>query len=200
MNFENLFPTPIGRLDLNKPLTKKEIQFINGLKRRPNTGNETSADNYIFKHKELKRVSDLIDKVINEYYKEVYSPANDVRLYVTQSWANYSKTGTYHHRHHHPNSIVSGVLYVNAINELDRIYFYNNNKEPMLKVPVKEWNAWNSLSWWLPVATNNIVLFPSTLEHMVENVINTDERVSISFNTFVIGTVGDNKELTELIL
>jgi len=199
MNFENLFPTPIGRLDLNKPFTKKEIQFINGLKRRPNIGNETSVDNYIFKHKELKRVSDLIDKAINEYYKEVYSPANDVRLYVTQSWANYSKTGAYHHKHHHPNSIVSGVLYVNAISELDRIYFYNN-KEPMLKAPVKDWNAWNSQSWWLPVATNNIVLFPSTLEHMVENVVNADERVSISFNTFVIGILGDNKELTELIL
>lgn len=199
MNFENLFPTPIGRLALSKPFTKKEIQYINELERRPNTGNETSADNYIFKRKEFKRVSDLIDKAVNEYFKEVYSPASDVRLYVTQSWANYSKTGAYHHRHHHPNSIVSGVLYVNALPELDRIYFYTDKKQ-MLDITVKEWNAWNSKSWWLPVATNDILLFPSSLEHMVETVINADERISISFNTFIIGTVGNNKDLTELIL
>jgi hypothetical protein len=35
---------------------------------------------------------------------------------------------------------------------------------------------------------------------MVENVINADERVSISFNTFVIGELGEEKSLTELIL
>lgn len=199
MEFENLFPTPVGRVDLNKPLTKKEIQFINDLERRPNIGNQTSVDNYIFKSKELKRVSDLIDKAINDYFKRVFAPEKNIRLYVTQSWANYSKTGQYHHRHLHPNSIVSGVLYVNAVPEIDRIYFYND-KEPMLEIATKDWNVWNSKSWWLPVSTNNIVLFPSTLNHMVENVINADERVSIAFNTFVIGEIGDNKNLTELIL
>ena len=199
MEFENLFPTPVGLLDLNKPLTKKEIQFINDLKRRPNIGNETSVDNYIFKSKELKRVSDLIDKAINDYFKKVYAPDRNVKLYVTQSWANYSKKGQFHHKHIHPNSIVSGVLYVNAVPEIDRIYFYSD-KEPMLEITTKDWNVWNSKSWWLPVATNNIVLFPSTFTHMVEEVINADERVSISFNTFVIGEIGDTKALTELIL
>ena len=199
LDFENLFPTPVGRLDLNKPFTKKEIQFINELKRRPNVGNETSEDYYIFKSKELKRVSDLIDKAVNDYFKRVFAPERNVRLYVTQSWANYSKKGQFHHKHHHPNSIVSGVLYVNAVPEIDRIYFYSD-KEPMLEITTKDWNVWNSKSWWLPVATNNIVLFPSTFTHMVEEVINADERVSISFNTFVIGEIGDNKNLTELIL
>ena len=199
MEFENLFPTPIGRVDLNKPLTKKEIQFINELERCANVGNQTSVDNYIFKSKELKRVSDLIDKAINDYFKKVYAPDKNVRLYVTQSWANYSKTGQFHHKHSHQNSIVSGVLYVNAVPEIDRIYFYRD-KEPMLEITTKDWNLWNSKSWWLPVATNNIVLFPSTLTHMVEDVINADERVSIAFNTFVIGEIGNNKNLTELIL
>jgi len=199
LEFENLFPTPIGRVDLNKPLTKKEIQFINELERCANVGNQTSVDNYIFKSKELKRVSDLIDKAINDYFKKVYAPDKNVRLYVTQSWANYSKTGQFHHKHSHQNSIVSGVLYVNAVPEIDRIYFYRD-KEPMLEITTKDWNLWNSKSWWLPVATNNIVLFPSTLTHMVEDVINADERVSIAFNTFVIGEIGNNKNLTELIL
>ena len=199
MHFENLFPTPVGRLDLDKPFTKKEMQFINDLERLPNEGNETSSNHYIFKCIELKRISEFVEKSVNEYFKKVYAPKKNVRLYITQSWSNYTSVGRFHHKHKHPNSIVSGVLYVNASEELDKIYFYSD-KEPMLDITTDNWNLWNSMSWWLPVATNNLILFPSTLTHKVEPVINIKERVSISFNTFVIGEIGDNSSLTELIL
>jgi len=43
-------------------------------------------------------------------------------------------------------------------------------------------------------------LFPSNLTHMVETVQTEDTRISIAFNTFLEGVVGDNKTLTELLL
>ena len=48
------------------------------------------------------------------------------------------------------------------------------------------------------VGTNDLVLFPSNLVHMVEKVVGK-ERISLSFNTFLKG-IGENKELTGLHL
>ena len=44
-----------------------------------------------------------------------------------------------------------------------------------------------------------IVIFPSSLTHMVEQTISDDTRVSLAFNTFLKGNIGNNFELTELI-
>jgi hypothetical protein len=43
------------------------------------------------------------------------------------------------------------------------------------------------------------MLFPSSLTHMVETV-QGDDRVSLAFNTFPAGYVGDESSLTELHL
>jgi hypothetical protein len=43
-------------------------------------------------------------------------------------------------------------------------------------------------------------MFPSSLTHMVETKEGTNTRISLAFNVFVKGTLGDNTRLTELIL
>jgi len=58
---------------------------------------------------------------------------------------------------------------------------------------------YNSESWWFEVGTGDLLLFPSSLTHMVETV-QEDERISLSFNTFPVGYVGDESSLTALHL
>jgi predicted 2-oxoglutarate/Fe(II)-dependent dioxygenase YbiX len=60
--------------------------------------------------------------------------------------------------------------------------------------------VYNSDSWWVPVETGNLVLFPSSTSHMVEDVVADKTRISIAFNTFVRGDLGDGVELTSLSL
>lgn len=196
---ENLFPTAVGFYELDKPVTTKELQFIKDLETRANDGNTTSIDNYLLKSKEMKRIAAFIDKSVQSYFNEVYAPKHDVKPYVTQSWANYTNKGQYHHKHNHPNSVISGVFYVAAMPSRDRIYFYKDGYQ-QIKVTTEDWNQWNSESWWYEVAAGKIVLFPSNLTHMVETVQSEDTRISIAFNTFLEGVVGDNKTLTELLL
>ena len=196
---ENLFPTAVGFYEVDKPVTTKELQFIKDLETRANDGNTTSIDNYLLKSKEMKRIAAFIDKSVQSYFNEVYAPKHDVKPYVTQSWANYTNKGQYHHKHNHPNSVISGVFYVAAMPSRDRIYFYKDGYQ-QIKVTTEDWNQWNSESWWFPVETGKIVLFPSNLTHMVETVQSEDTRISIAFNTFLEGVVGDNKTLTELLL
>jgi hypothetical protein len=42
----------------------------------------------------------------------------------------------------------------------------------------------------LPVGTGDLLLFPSSLMHMVDNTVSKDTRISLSFNTFPVGTIG----------
>lgn len=197
----SIFPTPIYVSKLNRQLTKKELSFIDKTKLDTynNEGNTTSNDNYILNNKAFKDLKDELDLRVKDYFDKVISPSNNITPYITQSWLNYTEKNQYHHKHQHPNSLVSGVFYINCHEEYDKIKFFND-KYSTIKPEVKDWNIWNSETWWFSVKTGDIILFPSSLTHMVENKQGDNTRISLAFNVFIKGTVGNNKSLTELIL
>ena len=200
-NIEGIFPTPIYFSKLNRELTTKELSFIDKTKENvyKNEGNTTSNDNYILNHKSFKNLKEELDLRIQDYFDKVLSTTENVIPYITQSWLNYTETNQYHHKHAHPNSLVSGVFYINCNEEHDKIKFFNESYKT-IKPEVKDWNIWNSESWWFTVKTGDIILFPSSLTHMVETKQGDNTRISLAFNIFIKGTIGVNKILTELII
>ena len=195
----NLFPTPVGMYKLERDLTEKELDFIKGQETRPNMGNVTSKDNTILRNKDLTKLRDFIETSVADYFKTIHNPKHNVNLRITQSWCNYTEPGQWHHKHAHPNSFVSGVFYPQANKETDKIHFYRVGYQ-MVKLPPEEWNVWNSESWWFEVGTGDLILFPSSLTHMVETVQGEQTRISLSFNTFPVGVVGEEMDLTGLKL
>lgn len=197
-----IFPTPIYMSKLDRELTPLELKFVDKNKKDfyKNDGNITSNNNYILNEKPFANIKKELNKRVQDYFNKIISPANKITPYITQSWLNYTETNQYHHRHQHPNSLVSGVLYIDSDEKFDKIYFYKDNTYKTIKPQTKEWNLWNSESWWFKVKTRDIIMFPSSLTHMVETKQGTNTRISLAFNTFIKGTVGDNKNLTELIL
>jgi uncharacterized protein (TIGR02466 family) len=193
----NLFPTPIGFYELNREFTKSESDFLLNQKSRSNMGNTTSIDNYICRSSKLKKLKQFFDESLLHYFTTVYRPKYDVIPRITQSWVNYTKPGEYHHKHAHPNSFISGVFYIQSDAEKDKIYFYKDGYQ-QIKVPAADWNEWNSESWWFEAITGKLILFPSSLTHMVETVQAEQTRVSLSFNTFLSGYIGDENDLTGL--
>lgn len=197
MNIQNLFPQPVGIYKLERDLTTKELSFIKGQETRPNRGNTTSVDNTILRHKVMTKLRDFIESSVAEYFKTVHNPKHNVNLRITQSWCNYTEPGQFHHKHEHPNSFVSGVFYPQANKETDKIYFYRSGFQ-QIKLPPENWNMWNSESWWFEVGTGDLIIFPSSLSHMVETVQGNQTRISLSFNTFPVGVVGEEMDLTGL--
>jgi uncharacterized protein (TIGR02466 family) len=199
MKMHNLFPQPVAMYSLDRDLTTKELSFIKNQEIRSNVNNSTSVNSFLLKCKELTKLRDFIETSVHEYFHSVHNPKDKVDLRITQSWANYTKPGEAHHLHDHPNSFVSGVFYPQANRKTDRIYFYKSGFQQIKLIP-ENWNLWNSDSWWLEVGTGDLVIFPSSLQHMVRVVGDEETRISIAFNTFPIGCVGEELGLTELTI
>ena len=204
MNSEimGIFPTPIYKSKLNRRLTKEELNFINKNKLdfNKNEGNITSKNNYILKNKIFKNLKKEIELKIKYYFDNTIDPKNEISFYITQSWLNYTDKNQFHHRHTHSNSLISGVFYINCDEKFDKITFFKKDTYQTIEMKPKKWNLWNSSSWFFPVKTNDIILFPSSTEHMVETKEGDNTRISLAFNVFIKGTLGNNKNLTELIL
>jgi len=200
-NINGIFPTPIYISKLDRELTPLELKFVDKNKKDfyKNDGNITSNNNYILNEKPFVNIKKELDLRVQDYFDKVISPANNITPYITQSWLNYTETNQYHHKHAHPNSLVSGVFYINCHEEHDKIKFFNDTYQT-IKPEIKEYNIWNSQSWWFSVKTGDVILFPSSLTHMVETKKGDNTRISLAFNVFIKGTVGNNKNLTELHL
>jgi uncharacterized protein (TIGR02466 family) len=196
-----IFPTPITFSDLGREFTSKELAIFEnaGKTMVSNAGNKTSADNYLLDRPGLEDVKAFVLSAVQHYMDKVIVADKDkVTPYITQSWLNYTEAGQYHHKHSHPNSFLSGVLYIDADEKNDKIYFYQDGYK-QIKIPPKEWNLFNSESWFFTVKSYQIVVFPSHLTHMVEAKAGDNRRCSLAFNTFLRGKIGTQSELTELL-
>lgn len=198
MNIYSLFPIPVAKFELNREFTSDEIAFVDSQPTHKNMGNTTSNNRYVLQHDTLAKLREFTESCVAEYLSTIYAPKHDVTLRLTQSWLNYTKPGEFHHKHEHPNSFVSGVLYLKAARERDKIYFYKDGYQ-QIKLQTKQWNLHNSESWWFEVGAGDLMLFPSSLTHMVETV-QGNERVSLAFNAFPVGYVGEEESLTALHL
>ena len=197
----SIFPTPIYLSPLGRNLTDSELKFVDKNKKQTykNEGNLTSNNNYVLNEKPFKDLKLHLDLRVTDYFNKVICPNNEVTPYITQSWLNYTEKKQYHHKHSHPNSLVSGVLYLNSDEKFDRILFFKDTY-PGIVFETKNYNLWNSHSWYIPVKTGDIVMFPSSLTHMVETKEGDNTRISLAFNVFVKGKIGINNKLTELFL
>ena len=200
----NIFPIPIYTTKIDRGFTKQELQFVTEQKKHctNNQGNINTKDNYILNRKEFKNIKKFLDKHCKEYSNTVICPKNNIELYITQSWLNYTEANQYHHKHEHPNSVVSGVLYFDSDIKNDKILFSHSRGYQQIspETDKEKFNLWNSGTWFFPVETGNLFMFPSSTTHQVETKQGDNTRISLAFNTFYKGSVGSNTELTELIL
>lgn len=199
MELFNMFPIPVARLSLGRQITANELAVSNNMKRLQNAMNSRSESADVLALPEMENIRAFITASLTQYLQDIYAPSNGTTLAITQSWLNYTQNGQAHHQHNHANSFVSGVFYFKADRAVDRFNMVRSGYEA-LTLPTKTWNIYNSPSWWLEVGAGDLLLFPSSLIHFVERVSHEEERVSLAFNTFPVGALGDTESLTHLVI
>ena len=205
-SIQGIFPCPIYAANRNLNLDSIEEIEIEDIIQKGLFQNKTltdyhSNDSYLFDTK-LKNLKKFCEQHIENYVEQVINPIQELDFYITQSWLNVVEPGGSIHRHWHANSIISGSFYIST-EEDDRIVFTDPNKavKGILKLDQKEYNVWNSQTWFFPVENNLLFLFPSWLEHEVApNEKATTNRISLAFNVFAKGNFGRTMNLNELIL
>jgi len=196
---DGIFPVPIGRYIFERHFYYDELNFINSLKKKDNFGNSISEDKSVLDLPEFKEIRNSLEGCLTDFFQTVYNPKNKTNIYITQSWINWSTKGQYHHQHAHPNSFVSGVLYIEANKDTDKIIFHKNNYRQLEIIP-KDRHILNSDTWDYSVGSGDIMLFSSDLVHSVPEIDTDQTRISLAFNSFIEGELGVPEGPTKLIL
>jgi hypothetical protein len=181
MQYHQIFPTTIAT-DHYPDEVSRNLHF---LERRMGTSHYVSEDTNVLDIDFMSDVKQFIIKRLNQYYRNVLKEKN-VEPYITQSWVNFTEKNQFTHPHRHVNSIVSGVFYVSADDEVTLISDSEssfNNRDSRYKLSVKD---------------NDLILFPSSLLHYVPPHPISKMRISIAFNSFAVGTFGNHDILTGL--
>ena len=188
---QHIFSTPLYINNMNRKFSKKEISFIINSKKDiiKNTSNSYTKDDYILKRPALKNIKSYIEKCCDDYLERIMSPSDPVKLEITQSWINYSNKNEYHQEHCHSNSLISGVLYINAQEKNDSIHFLGKSYN-LLSPNVKNYNAFNCKIFSVPVQTGKLIIFPASTTHRVLANKQDYVRISLAFNTFLRGSLG----------
>jgi uncharacterized protein (TIGR02466 family) len=199
MDILGLFPVGVGRTNIG-PLTLGELAAVRelGTEQLPNEGNTTSKARLVLQDGRLMPLRERIKIELDKYIDTIVCPEYRPEVVITQSWLNYSTKGQWHHRHEHPGSWLSAVYYVAADSESDKIYFHREKRYERIPFPPTEFNPYNSESWWIPVGTGDLVIFPSSLTHHVAPVETETTRISLSLNTWFNGQAGREQDLTQL--
>ena len=209
---DQIFSTPLMSFDYGK-IDDDENKFISKCLETTTTNifNYSSTETYVL-DKGLPKIRHFIEESIRTYVETVVIGGKydeyDFDFRITQSWLNKTlRNSDGHHIHNHPNSFISGVFYVRVNPDVDYIVFSRPNQQ-FFQFPIKEYNSFNSYQWAVGVSEGQWLLFPSTLIHEVKppkvsNMISSDDdayadRISLSFNVFPTGRIGDSINLNEL--
>ncbi len=199
-----LFPTPVYQ-NHDYTLNEDELKIINhvGAFAKLNDGNNlTSHERYLFdNYKELNNFKKYCQEQVNKFAHNILKIDTKQQFYITQSWVNVNTPDTFHHAHVHLNSLISAVYFVTG--DSSPIRFQQSPLHslfPMYELTVTEYNILNSDGWNMENKKDTLLLFPSSLKHYVPKNQQGFNRVSLSFNTFIRGVIGETDKATELKL
>ena len=105
-------------------------------------------------------------------------------LKLEDIWINILSEGGNHSAHLHPNSVVSGTIYIVMPPETSAIKFEDPRHPMMMAAPSRLVNAKEYLKPFIYInpLVGEILLWESWLRHEVPMNMSSEERISISFN------------------
>ena len=143
---------------------------------------------------ELQPLHDWIEQAVNQVRQDIGWRDETVReLVISQSWLNRSDIGEMHHRHHHPLSVLSAILYLTEP-AVTSFFIPSIYALPRVLAPDKK-SGQKEVRFDFNGQAKQLVVFPSTLKHAVEPNQEVHARMTLSVNTWFKGPMGRVEEL-----
>lgn len=193
MRIEAIFPMALGVFEYPDAEEARRL-VLAWLDSEPrpyiqNEGNLTLEDFALDRRPCMTDLSAFFHRSIRTYIDALGLDVPEIA--ITQCWLNINRPGERHHRHHHPNSFVSGVYYLEAVADSGSIVFHRPGLLELEPARLRG-TPFTFDQWREAPQTGRLVLFPSRLEHSVDPNRSNRNRLSISFNTMFRGTIGSH--------
>lgn len=192
MNFMDVFINPIVIDQLNID-NDKIADYVLDLKEKDKGRKISNSGGWQSNNIDFKDEI-CFQELFTEIYKRMetilkeFEFDDELNINLENFWINVNNKGDYNIPHVHPNSLFSGIYYVNAEKDMGKIVFMN----PIMAHPycinsrmIKNYNTFNSAEWSIMPNTGLLVIFPSWLLHYVETNRTEENRISIAFNCFL---------------
>ena len=126
----------------------------------------------------------LLDLHIEQFVAELDFNLEGRDLKLEDLWINILAEGGNHSAHLHPNSVISGTIYISMPPKTSAIKFEDPRHPMMMAAPSRLVNAKEYLRPFIYInpLVGEILLWESWLRHEVLTNTSSEERISISFN------------------
>ena len=192
MSAPNLFfSTPVwaSKTENYKETNEEIYNYIKKLQTEDNDGIIKSnvkgwhSKDFDLKNSVVIKFINLISPNINQVIKDMQWDINSQTVKITSMWSIINTGGSSNARHHHGNSDISAAYYVRAPENSGEIVFYDPRPAPVFSHPSStKPNSLNAMVNSINPAEGGLVLFPSYLDHSVNENLSNEERIVISFN------------------
>ena len=194
-----LFSTPVMNVTETYDLSNEQYKHLTSQEDLYQTTGGTlySKDCYILEDKIHYYFKKYIMTHVREFAYNILKVNKNVEIYMTNSWVNYNDKNTTHIRHNHANSFISGVFYIDGADIFKTTFFRQTN---LLEWDLNytERNVFNTDQINVESEKNQMVLFPSSMYHEAPTNVNDETRITLSFNTFIRGELGGDRQCTKL--
>jgi uncharacterized protein (TIGR02466 family) len=200
-----LFAVPVAKVPLDNPVPADIVDFLINSPEiidRP-TYEQAMAGVYkplthdlkILDNPICKPLKDALMKEVRDYLYNILGCSKELDFRMVSSWVSKTRPGTNLGMHSHANSQFSGSLYLKVPKDSGRIIFhrrrhFDNVCSETLNIPMEFPTPFMAGGWPIDVAENELVIFPSNLEHSVEINNSDEDRISVPFNVVGYGVYG----------
>ena len=192
MNKPNLFfPTPVWTLQLDnyQSINEQMYEFIKINQSKDLEGINKSnikgwhSKDFNMQENEPKNFIKFILPAIEQVITDMNWEKQKQSVNINNMWAIINTGGSANLRHQHGNSTISGAYYVRAPKNSGDIVFYDPRPAPVYTYPKSlKPNLLNAQVNGINPKEGALVLFPSYLDHSVNENLSNEERIVISFN------------------
>ena len=184
MKLETWFSTPVWYDFLNIDIESMkayclELETQSAGQHKSNQGGWHSDDLILDDHPPFHTLKSELIRSLHDVSKEIHP---NFQVEISNIWIIINRGNAYNSSHFHPQSALSGVIYISSNEKSGNLNFFRDGLKE--HYPIKTWDSPLFIDdvFYKPEPAK-LIIFPSWIRHSVDGSDDQMPRISIAFNT-----------------